>query len=418
MGLKKSHIVAIALSALFAMPTFASATVLVEQPISSHDEWTQNAPNGTVTVVAAHSGVPLAMEVWYQATTTINGDFQFYLQYVSGGRTKWILPNSSFVISSTSALWAPDEPRVFSMADCVTYDVASSTISAGCSITAGTSYYYQQGFSTNIHAVHIHGEANSPVIHPYFSMTTDYTPRVSILTPTAQTYVGNPVTFSGLFTNTGTYNQIQFHLVNTTVGINVATPAYALPAQTLVGESWSVDKYLPFQGNYELKARLYNSFTGDATAYTPTVTFGLGTTTTVSTTTQSNTQGSVTPLDCSTFDIGCYIKNAFVWLFYPTTGISEEFSQISLEHKAPFAYMYDFGNVIDEMYASASSSPSAIAVTIPWVNNSSTTITFLSKPMIEAVPFQPWIKLVITFATYIMTGSGIYYYVLRAHNTA
>jgi len=189
---------------------------------------------------------------------------------------------------------------------------------------------------------------------------------MTITSPTATTYTSNPVTFEGLYTNTALFTQIQFVLTNTTMGMSIPIAPYALPLASTVNATWTVQQILPYQGNYSLKARLYSSISASSTPYTSIVYFGLGSTSTVSTTTQSNIQGSFTPIDCATFDIGCYLKNSAMWIFAPDPASLTQFQELAsttLPTKFPVSWYYEIEGVYSSF--SASTSPNMISVTIP-----------------------------------------------------
>jgi len=266
------------------------------------------------------------------------------------------------------------------------------------SFTDGT---YSGGATDVYYPMHYNGSSWSATATDGLTMTS----------PTATTYVSNPITFSGTYNNSATYNQIQFVLENTTLGTSVSMAPIVLPSTNGTGLSWSTTRSLPFQGDYTVKARLYDTVNATGTPYTSIVSFGLGTTTTTSTTTQSNLPGSFLPIDCGTFDVGCYMKNAAVWLFYPTQQTLDQFSQISFAHTFPFSYAFDTVNVYNELFDSTTTGTSTVDVTVSGYH-----IVFLSSSLIAGAPYLSTMRLLIGYGIWIMAAFAIYRMVLKAFN--
>lgn len=243
------------------------------------------------------------------------------------------------------------------------------------------------------------------------------TSKISIENPTAQTYEENPVLFSGLYTNSDTFNQIQFELINNDFAGSLVFPNLTLGNINGQDISWSTSRVLPFQGNYSIRARLYDSSTGSTTSWSAPVDFGLGTTT-ISTSTRSTLPGSPTPLDCSSLDFGCHIKNALVWLFYPGNTI-ESLKEIYelLPSKIPFVYLYEVDDLRQELFG-ASSTPQTISLAFKIIpGHGTSTIELLSKSKLEAVPYADTVHDVLTWILYFLAIEYIYYRVLRSHDS-
>jgi hypothetical protein len=88
---------------------------------------------------------------------------------------------------------------------------------------------------------------------------------------------------------------------------------------------------------------------------------------------------------CTSFDIGCYLSNAFAWAFYPTITLSDQLADLASTTNAqiPFGYATDVGELINTIFTQATTSLN-ISVEISGLLNfmnagySSTSMTLLS----------------------------------------
>jgi len=230
-------------------------------------------------------------------------------------------------------------------------------------------------------------------------------------TPTAVTYLQNPVVFSGTYTNVHTFNQVQFDLVSSSFTGSLNFQPLNLPFTTAVDSVWTTSRNLPFQGNYTVRARLFDTSNGSSTPWTSPVSFGLGTTT-VSTSTQETLPGSPQPIDCDALDIACHLKNAMVWLLWPSQDSVDAFQSLTLETTWPFSYAYEIGTIREELFTATETGTSTIGVTVPGFG----TITFLSKDMMENVPYSGLVKTILGWILWFMFAEYVYYRVVRAHD--
>jgi len=238
------------------------------------------------------------------------------------------------------------------------------------------------------------------------------TSSVTLTSPTAITYLQNPVTFSGTYTNQDTFDLIEFELTSTSFTGSLNFAPLSLPFTSVTDQPWSTVRNLPFQGNYTVRARLRDQGNGSTTPWTSPVSFGLGTTT-VSTSTQSTLPGSPQPIDCDALDMGCHIKNAMVWLLWPSSESLDAFQSLTLENTWPFSYAYEVGELRDALFTSPQTATTTVSVTVPGFG----TITFLSKELLESVPFAGTVKTVLGWILWFMLLEYIYYRVVRSHDT-
>jgi len=118
------------------------------------------------------------------------------------------------------------------------------------------------------------------------------------------------------------------------------------------------------------------------------------------------------PLDCDTFDIACYLKSAFVWLFYPSQDSLSQWTTLSLRYKFPFSYLYDIGTAYNELFANGGSAEYLVQVNTGALG----TVTFISASQINAVPFASTIKTILGYLLWFMTGMFLYRLLHKAHD--
>lgn len=244
-------------------------------------------------------------------------------------------------------------------------------------------------------------------------------PELNITTPIDSfSYSSNPILFGGTYTNPSSYDQIQLDIQNSSLNQTLIPTIVNLPPVNVVDASWSVEKNLPFQGAWTVSGRLWDSVNATGTSWTTDITFLFGSTGTTSTTTQSNLPGTPTPIDCGTFDIGCYIKNGFVWLFYPDGDTVTKFQSLTLENSFPFSYAYEITTLRDELFNASSTATTTVSVGIhnAFGRSGTTTITFLSKSMMSNIPFASTIKTILGFLLYLLAAEYIYYRLLKSHD--
>lgn len=244
-------------------------------------------------------------------------------------------------------------------------------------------------------------------------------PELNITSPVDSfSYSSNPILFGGTYTNPSSYDQIQLDIQNSSLNQTLIPTIVNLAPINVIDEPWSIQKNLPFQGVYTVSGRLWDSVNATGTPWSTDITFLFGSTGTTSTTTQSNLPGTPTPIDCGTFDVGCYIKNGFVWLFYPDGDTVTKFQSLTLENSFPFSYAYEISTLRDELFNASSTATTTVSVSIrnAFGKSGTTTITFLSKSMMSNVPFASTVKTILGFILYLLAAEYIYYRLLKSHD--
>jgi len=229
----------------------------------------------------------------------------------------------------------------------------------------------------------------------------------------ADFFLNNPIVFSGTYTNGGNYNQLQLELVHSQYAGSINVPGISLPQIAGENIAWNTSRNLPFGGEYTLRARLWDSFNATGTAYTSPRSFTLISSSTVSTTTQSNLPGDATPLDCSTFDVGCYIKNAFMWAFFPSDDTISQFENLNLRGRFPFEYGFEAAEVIEEILSPESSTSTVISVQFGSFGD----ITLLSEDLLESIPLSEQVRQAIEWLCWIGLIFVIYKRIMKVHDS-
>lgn len=119
---------------------------------------------------------------------------------------------------------------------------------------------------------------------------------------------------------------------------------------------------------------------------------------------------------CETFDLSCYITNAFQYLFIPSSDSVTRFRSLTLASSTPFSYAYDVGNVYNELFNTSTTTVLGITVPFKYYGNSSSTITLISASMIESVPYVGFIRTLISWLLWFMFAQLVYYQILKVHN--
>jgi len=127
--------------------------------------------------------------------------------------------------------------------------------------------------------------------------------------------------------------------------------------------------------------------------------------------------GNYPVFDCGLNDLGGCIKNAIVWLFYPSQASTDQFKTLNtqLSQKAPFIYGYQAITLTTKLFSTTGSSTLTVSVPVHTISGTST-ITFISPAMIAAVPFSGFIKSMLGWILWFMVIQLLYRQFLGIHN--
>lgn len=106
---------------------------------------------------------------------------------------------------------------------------------------------------------------------------------------------------------------------------------------------------------------------------------------------------------CDTFDIGCYISNSGRFLFIPSSDSISQFSSLTLASSAPFSYVYDMGNLFDELFNTSTTTTLNFTIPFSFVGHASSSITLISHDMLTNTTQYPYSAPVAIFIRYLIT---------------
>jgi len=125
------------------------------------------------------------------------------------------------------------------------------------------------------------------------------------------------------------------------------------------------------------------------------------------------------PADCSLSAITGCIKNAAVWLFYPSSDSVDSFKGLSdtLSGKFPFAYAYGINTMRLELFEAAQTSTTTISLNFKIIpGHATSTLTLLSPTLLSNVPYSSTVKTILGWILWLLGIEYIYYRVLRSHD--
>jgi len=127
--------------------------------------------------------------------------------------------------------------------------------------------------------------------------------------------------------------------------------------------------------------------------------------------------GTPAPLVCEIWNISCHLKNAFIWLFYPSQASLDQFDTLTLENSVPFSYVYDMPTVFSELLGSSATTTMEIKVNgLHFVPNASSSVTFISSSMISAVPFANTLRTLMGYILWFLFALLVYRQVIKVHD--
>lgn len=112
-----------------------------------------------------------------------------------------------------------------------------------------------------------------------------------------------------------------------------------------------------------------------------------------------------------TFNLGDCVG----YLSQPNASSTQNFTAVTdnMSRRAPFIYAYQIGQMRNELFSASSTASSSISVTVDGFGN----ITFISRDMVNNVPFSNTIKLILAALIWLLGAQTIYLTVIRSHNS-
>lgn len=184
---------------------------------------------------------------------------------------------------------------------------------------------------------------------------------------TSQTYINNPINFTGTYINTATYDQINLNIISTSYGQTLFIPNIDI----VLGNGvylWNKNINMPYTGNYTVQARLYESSTGSTTLWSNSVSFGLASTTEVLNGNISTTTVGVLGTEiCDILDVACHLKNVLIVLFQPSTASVSQLVgyKTQIQNKPPFGYITILVTNLGNLSTTTATSSRPFNITIP-----------------------------------------------------
>jgi len=123
--------------------------------------------------------------------------------------------------------------------------------------------------------------------------------------------------------------------------------------------------------------------------------------------------------ECAITSITGCLKNAGIWLFYPSSDSVERFKSLSdsLSGKFPFAYVYGMNTMRMELFESAQTATTTISLNFKIIpGHATSSLTLLSSSLLSNVPYANTVKTVVGFILWLMAAEYVYYRVLRSHD--
>jgi hypothetical protein len=121
------------------------------------------------------------------------------------------------------------------------------------------------------------------------------------------------------------------------------------------------------------------------------------------------------PIECSTFDIGCYIGQALQWAFYPDPGVIQKFNNTQFfEDKAPFVY----GTQIPILYSNFQNATpvASSSISITWEVWNDNVITIWNPSMWTSLSYWPMLFDIMVAITYLMFATAVWFRVRNLHS--
>jgi len=296
------------------------------------------------------------------------------------------------------------------------YSAITPSTAGGCDFVTGNTYAIQYGDSSQVSFATSYGApyVGRDVSNTYatFSFYTDATPppevsSVTLTSPNAQVYNGNPIQFGGLYTNVDTYNQIQFDVVYATSTPILEFPVYPLSSLSGVDLDWGLmDYHLAYAGPYTVRARLYDTGTGSSTDWTATTSFAIATTTLNPIYSVDSVISSVA---CDEGALFCFAQQIIGWAVKPSTASIDRLMSLSddLSVRTPFVYLYQISDLVTEGFTATQTASSSVVIHgIGSMSSASTTL--ISASMVQNMPLSATIKLALTYALWILFATVVY----------
>lgn len=119
---------------------------------------------------------------------------------------------------------------------------------------------------------------------------------------------------------------------------------------------------------------------------------------------------------CDTLDLGCYIRGAIQWAFWPSQSVIDKFNNLDFtSSRAPFIYFTQSPQLYNAFFDSTATS--TLEVNVPYLAMGTSTITIFSTTMVNNIPFWSIFKTIFGYLIWFMLIWGLWSQVKRMHDT-
>jgi len=112
------------------------------------------------------------------------------------------------------------------------------------------------------------------------------------------------------------------------------------------------------------------------------------------------------------------VSDCVGYLLTPSPRLYESYNGLAgqMKDRFPFVYVSQMGEVRNELLTATQTATTTVGVDIPWFGGTTKELTFISKEMIEAVPFAGTIKTILGYILWILLAEALYLRVTRIHD--
>lgn len=419
---------------LFSFGKSASATVYYSQPVfSTNATYSVTAPDGSdydnygsvgsnsfsAPGITMGSTTKAYVKIQLQDTITHFGAIYLYLM-TNGGSSKCVLQMSSGNKMDAVAVY----PAYF---DAILTPITPSTCDPS---SAQKAVLYVGGAYPGT----VNMQGNGTI--PYLILTddagidpVDNRTRVISLNPNATTTASTTVSLTGSYYN----NDSDDEVVSATLNVTNRQPPYAsyqwtFPTNASGVNSISTSTTL-VAGDYSSILTLNFASSSSPSIETITLSYMIASFSVIEQVEAqyfsfaTSTTLAQLKTDCSLETdvlprITCYIVDRFngllQYLFVPSPQTVNLFSSLNtqLSTRFPFAYVYDMNEMRTELFSATQTATTTVGVNV----NHFGQITFLSKPLLESVPYATTVRTIIGYLMWLMAVEYIYLRVLKSHD--
>lgn len=110
--------------------------------------------------------------------------------------------------------------------------------------------------------------------------------------------------------------------------------------------------------------------------------------------------------NCGILNLSGCLNNSIKYLFVPSASTVEDILGVkdTLSEKFPFAYVFEFGDIVSDLYSASSTASSSIGYDFAGLG----TLELISVHQIQEVPFTSWLRTIIGYLMWIMFTILVY----------